>query len=721
MKTTMLFKSNAIRLTAFAVFTLSFAGCSQKSLYDPTPDPETPTTGEYFDFSTSKVLPLNIDYGIQDHRVIFEIYDKNPITVIDDYTFTKDETLAPLFAAYTNWNSTYQGSISLPAALDKVYLFTDGFGIPNAQEIAVTASGIVYKQSITPVGTTTATTRNGSFSFDYTHPAGSAANLYNVSSPLGKWNIWGELESQTTSTVVKGLTSRVQKIAPPTANNSAFAKGKQYSNLITQAETVLNPSTGQLEGGTELKVKFLWEFAGYHNVLGYYYYPKGEVLSEAQFKALPKYLVFPNVSWDETAAGNSRASLRPDYGCTPLVEGSSVTLKYYGADYNQPGTTIFPKDIEIGWLMMSDAFYTAHKEGITKGNINGYLESDAMGNKTHLTYITSSVTTGRPGSIYGSPNHLPYVFSNEEFNTNKVPGCITLYDEESKNIVIGFEDGDFRSYQDFLFYVEATPGVINPGWSLTAKTPEPTVVTSYAGALVFEDMWPLKGDYDLNDVVVNYYSKVTTDVNNNVIELADEFTVVNDGALFTNGFGYELGMSPEAIESITINRQGVTSSFKTDAKGLEENQNGKSVIMLLDNHKEAKGKKITVVVKVKSSAGIKLGTGVMYPPYNPFIVAESNMNKGKDRKEVHLPKTYRPTSLAGKLGQEDDASTSSVWYVSVAEPDGIQYPFALNIPFDSTYKKFVPSTEGRIISIDYPKFTDWVKSNGINNKNWYKK
>lgn len=718
MKTTLFFRSNALRLTAFAVLALVFAGCTQKSLYDPTPDPETPPSGEFFAFSTSKVLPLTINYGINDHRVIFEIYDKNPLTIEGDDIFIKDETLVPLFTGYTDWSSSYKGTISIPIAVDKVYLFTDGFGIPNVHEVAVTASGVVFNQTISATG---AATRTSNYTFDFIHPMGTAANPYNVTSPLGKWTATGQIEAQTTSTVVQGLTSRVQKIAPPTGNNSAFAKGKQFSNLVTYKETVFNAATGKVEGGTELKVKFLWEFAGYHNVLGYYYYPKGATLSDSEFKALPKYLIFPNVSWNETYAGNARASLRPDYDCIPLVEGSSVTLKYYGNHYNEPGTTVFPKDIEVGWFMMSDAFYTSDKGGFTKSNINGYLESDAMGNKTHLTYIGGGVTTGRPGSIYGSPNHLPYVYSNEEFNTNKVPGCITLYDEESKNIVIGFEDGDLRSYEDFLFYVEATPGVINPGWSLTAKIPEPTVTTTYAGALVFEDMWPSKGDYDLNDVVVNYHSNVTTDVNNNVIQLADEFTVVNDGALYTNGFGYELGLSPDAIESITINRAGVVSTFKTDAKGLEEGQNGRSVIMLLDDHKEAKGKKITVVVKIKSSAGVKLGTGVMYPPYNPFIVAESNVNKGKDRKEVHLPKTYKPTALAGKLGQEDDASTSSVWYVSVAEPNDIQYPFALNIPFDSTYKKFIPSTEGRIISIDYPGFTNWVKSNGLTNQNWYKK
>lgn len=717
MTTKLLPGKNAIRLAAFAAFVFSISGCMKKDLYDPAPETPAPTPDVYFDFSTSSELPLTINFGIQDHRVMFEIYDKNPLTIIDDYTFEKTKELEPLFAGYTDWNSAYSGTIKLPAALDKVYLYTDGFGIPGVHELTVTPAGISFVQNLSATGVST---RAASYTFDFNSPAGSNANLYHVSSPLGKWDATGSIQAQVNSNVIQGLTSRVQKIAAPTANNTTYAKGKKFTNLVTYKETVVNPNTGKTEGGTELKVKFLWEFAGYHNVLGYYYYPKGATLTDEAFRNLPKYLVFPNVSWNETYAGNTRANLRPDYGCIPLVEGSSVSVQYYGNDYNQTGTTAFPKDIEIGWFMMSDAFYTADKGTTTKSNINGYLESDAQGNKTHMTYIGSGTTTGRPGSIYGNPNHLPYVFSNEEFNTNKVPGCITLYDDVSKAIVIGFEDGDARTYQDFLFYVEAIPGVINPGWDLTEKIVESPVKSSYAGALAFEDYWPKKGDYDLNDVIINYHSDVITDANNNVIELVDTFTVVNDGAMYTNAFGYELGISPSAIESVTVDRKGVSSSFKTDAKGLELGQNGKSVIMLFDNHAQAMKKSIVVHTKIKSSAAIKLGTNVLYPPYNPFIVARSNENSRSGRKEVHLPKVYRPTDLAGSLGESDDVSTQTMWYISSPDKNGVQYPFALHIPFDAGFHHFISPTEGLTIETDYPAFLDWTKSNGVNYKTWYK-
>lgn len=715
MKTTMSFRNNATKLATVALV-VYLMGCTQKNLYNPDPTPSEPVSDEYFDFTTSSILPLVVNYGIKDHQVVFEVYDKNPLTIIDEYHFSK-ANIEPIISGYTNWNTYYNGTIKLPHVLDKVYIYTDGFGIPNVYEVPVTASGVSLNISIP---NTRSTTRATGYTFDFNYPAQTNQNPYNVSSPLGKWDATGKNEAQTTAPVIQGLTSRVQKIAPPTGNNSAFAKGKQYTNLITYKETVFNPTTGKVEGGTELKVKFLWEYAGYHNVLGYYYYPKGAALTEEAFKKLPKYIIFPNVSWNELYAGNMNASLRPDYGCIPLVEGSTVALKYFGNDYTQTGTTIFPKDIEIGWFMMSDAFYASDKGIITKSNINGYLESNPSGNKTHQTYIGGNYTTGRPNSIYGSSNHLPYVFSNEEFNTNNIPGCITLYDEASKTIVIGFEDGDLRSYEDMLFYVEATPGVINPGWNVTQPQVTTTVKSSYSGALGFEDLWPKKGDYDLNDVIINYHSDVSTDVNNNVTQIVDKFVVVNDGAYNTNGFGYELGVSSDAIESVTVDRKGLTSNFKTDAKGLELNQNGKSVIMLFNDHQAALNKEIVVTVKIKSGVAIKLGTSIMYPPYNPFIVAQSNINIDKGRKEVHLPKIYKPTNLAGSLGESDDASTDKIWYISIPDKSSIQYPFAVDIPFDSNYTKFIPVTETRPINEDYPAFADWVKSNGQNYKTWYK-
>lgn len=718
MKTSSILTKNAIRLVALATIVAGFSGCLTKDLYEPDPEPE-PEEHLFFDFASSTKLPLTIDYGIADHRVSFELYDQNPLITTEDDTFIKVTGLTPLFAAYTNWGSQYSGTIQLPNAVDKVYLYTDGFGVPNAHEIEVTSAGISFIQSL---ATSTPSTREVDYTFDFDYPLATAANPYAVSSPLGKWNAAGRIEAQVNSSVIQGLTTRVQQLAPPTGNNSIYAKGKQYTNLVTYKEIVTHPSTGLIEGGTEIKVKFLWEFAGYHNTLGYYYYPKGAIMTQEAFKRLPKYIVFPNVSWNEVYAGNARASLRPDYGATPLVEGSSVALMYYGSDHAQTGTTLFPKDVEVGWMMMSDAFYTYDKGSTTRSHINGHLESNALGNKTHLTYMGGNLMTGRPGSMYGTPNYLPYVFSNEEFNSNHVAGCITLYDEASNTVVIGFEDGDARSYQDFLFYVEATPGVINPGWDLTKKAVEPAMKSHFSGALAFEDYWPKKGDYDLNDVIVNYHSTVVTDADNHVIELIDTLKVVNDGAdaLYKNAFGYELGILPDAIESVTIDRKGAVSSFKVDAKGLELGQNGMAVVMLFDNHKLSLGKSIVVHTKIKSSAAIKLGSGVMYPPYNPFIIAQASNNSGIGRKEIHLPKTYRPTALAGGLGTGDDVSTPTIWYISKPDNKAIQYPFALHVPFDTNYRSFIFPTEGGIINDQYPAFTDWVKSNGSNYKTWYK-
>lgn len=45
-----------------------------------------------------------------------------------------------------------------------------------------------------------------------------------------------------------------------------------------------------------------------------------------------------------------------------------------------------------------------------------------------------------------------------------------------------------------------------------------------------------------------------------------------------------------------------------------------------------------------------------------------------------------------------------------------QYPFALNMPFMQTIS--IPA-EGTNIDVSYPKFRNWVESDGKNNKDWY--
>ncbi len=60
------------------------------------------------------------------------------------------------------------------------------------------------------------------------------------------------------------------------------------------------------------------------------------------------------------------------------------------------------------------------------------------------------------------------------------------------------------------------------------------------GTLAFEDLWPGKGDYDFNDLVIDYQFLITTNTSNYVESVQGTFIIRAIGASFENGFGFQL-------------------------------------------------------------------------------------------------------------------------------------------------------------------------------------
>src|SRR5690606_10531952 len=69
--------------------------------------------------------------------------------------------------------------------------------------------------------------------------------------------------------------------------------------------------------------------------------------------------------------------------------------------------------------------------------------------------------------------------------------------------------------------------------------------------LMFEDLWPGIGDYDFNDLVVDYRINRITDSKNEVVEAVIELNTRAIGAGFKNGFGIEFtGISPNKVQHV---------------------------------------------------------------------------------------------------------------------------------------------------------------------------
>lgn len=245
------------------------------------------------------------------------------------------------------------------------------------------------------------------------------------------------------------------------------------------------------------------------------------------------------------------------------------------------------------------------------------------------------------------------------------------------------------------------------------------------GTLAFEDLWPGKGDYDFNDMVIDYQFEIVGNVNNNVEQLIGTFTLKAFGASFENGFGFQLmgNLSPNDI--LSVNGYELTENFvNLNSNGVEAGQS-KPTFILFDNafaqmphpgmgigvnttpnapYVAPKTFVLTINFKPDEVAINDLNIG----NFNPFII----VNRVRSH-EVHLP-YYPPTDLAdlSLFGQWEDNSNPSTgrWYVTDKN-----HPWAINI-----YETFDYPIEKQDILGVHLKFAEWAMSGGVQFTDWYK-
>jgi len=235
------------------------------------------------------------------------------------------------------------------------------------------------------------------------------------------------------------------------------------------------------------------------------------------------------------------------------------------------------------------------------------------------------------------------------------------------------------------------------------------------GTYVFEDLWPYTGDYDFNDLVINYRYDYVMNCCGELVEMDCHFKIKAVGGSFKNGFGISLNRYANTVSSVsgTINTE---SYISYNADGTEANQS-KTVIIVFDNvfdvitHPGGMGinttKGNTYVDPVEIDVEIEMNSPMDITGFeiNPFLIV--NKDRGK---EIHLvgmlPTDLVNTNLFG-TGQDD--SNSGIYYKS---KDNL--PWALDIPFDFDY-----DIEKADITQTYLKFSEWVESNGTQYQDWY--
>lgn len=301
-----------------------------------------------------------------------------------------------------------------------------------------------------------------------------------------------------------------------------------------------------------------------------------------------------------------------------------------------------------------------------------------------------------------------YVYSMREHNNNK-GAQVARFVYEKKALVYTVEDEpvyklkkgkwdkqEKDDYNDFVFIVTADPQDAITDPEIPDLPTPPYYLTSTGapqeGTLLFEDLYPSQGDYDMNDFVVKYSLTETTSIlydpdakeekGDRYLEKVDcQFRPVWDGANYGHTFSFMLdGYKDVPTEIYTLEANNDKGALEVDvvSKTLE------FPFVVDDNNVVTQG---TVVKDGKWDWSV----------FNPFVTVQ---NSGY---EVHLSK-MKPSANAKKDGLDE-------WALQYATKGN--YPYAMNIPI----LDYQVVEETQPIDKFYPKYTEWVEGN--HNIDWY--
>lgn len=604
-----------------------------------------------FDFVTSKQARVEVKYDLP-HNTRVELYTANPLSVDEFKNYVKDETLRPVASGYTD----VEGCLSLPVRLaasdERIYAYSPSVGAPVLLSAPITGSKITLGASDAMTPRATPSTR-----------AIAATDVY-----WTKWNkqTFSYRPCEDWSWDEKGrpgyLLDKPMELDAETLNriDAAIPKGEKFELGLSQYSQI------EISEEANVSIYFISNSSARRNALGYFTYTGEEIPSQKEINE-SLTILFPNLSNEA------------------LAVGEGVMLKRYDIATNT-WSDRFPAGTKIGFVLLTDAW-----------NDNGSVDTQAQPLYSHKKYNSYTI----PGfSIMADRPHMAAFKAKEHFilSFEDLP-----HDQNPKSPNVG-------DFSDDVFVMTANPITALPDVP-TIDGDIPPFMRSYTdyGILAFEDNWPYKGDYDLNDVVVKYDSKlnISYDFDYNAIE--ETYTFLNNGGKYVNGFGIEYGFDLSALNlskcSIkTLDADG--NPVEIEVPGFDTDLTKATLMLFADAAKVPVGTQFQITLVFNQP---QFMIGFVLPPYNPFITVDDD---GGLRKEVHLV-DHTPTPKADPkfFNYGHDLSGKGRYYISDAS-----YTFAIDLTKAETYR--IP-IEGKNIKNSYPRFESWVASGGTTDKDWY--
>lgn len=624
---------------------------------------------EYFDFSTTKGIALNLNFGEIAANSLVSLYVNEP---------SGDAGEEAAFKIFTDAKGCFQGKASLPACTDSVWVSVAAFGFPEMTPAKVVNGQVTIDYTVAENAGRGTRAASGALQC---HEVNAAKRLFSIVKYKG-WNgedvaghgaidyTWnadifsnGKVDASVLVDIKKTLWgNRSEK--PAGLDNSALTRDTKHVNTsIAKAYKDADGTVKTVESA-QVFLTFLHERAHYRNVIGYYYYKTDE--APASPDAVDKYIIVPNASfkgdhpyadywnrWNVEYYANAPLSAYAENGAknlrTQLLFKDPVTGEMKKE---------FPAGYTIGYFIISDGFWVKDGYGRDLGHVNV---------------------------------NCPFMYSNNEWNDNQTKRFISLTVKNDGTVVYGIEDGDSdRSYDDVMFTIDADPNFAIQDPDRPSIEPEQGEIysteTTYR-TYAFEDIWPAGGDYDMNDVVVTHKRSITFgNTSNEITQIVDEFSPVQPAgsAAYTNAFAVAYSAKCSGIDYA-----GMTLEPETNSVIVSKNTNAD------------RGKVFTVT---RTFSGVSKKT--FAEEVNPYVIPKYADGAAK-RSEVHLPKH----SATSKCDASLSLTGNDAWYV---DADGL-FPFAISMPV----KHYAPANEGVRIDKYYSRFASWVTSKGEKDADWY--
>jgi LruC domain-containing protein len=673
-----------LSLVLFSIFSLFLHSCVDENV------PNNELTTNNFDFKTTKELKVSVSTLNSENKPVggafVQIYTQNPLTSEGLLKENSNDFL--VFKGISSNAGLLECQIAPQTSVDSLSVLVNHIGLPAFKQVKIDSKNL----NIVIGGATSTSSNkmraNSKTAADLPEPV-KVSDYY----VLGSWDNLGKPNylSNLPDKISNDFLSKV---------NASLPERKKLTETHPEYLSATDNGNIQLIADAEVWITFVHEGAGNINALGYYTH-KNDNPPASTNNINDKTIVFPNVSYRGSAGGALTSGIK-----VQLLYLDPTTKKY---------STIFPAGTTVAWFFVVNSF-----------------------NKT-----TTSIGSGQV--TYFSDARF-----NPEKNVDKRKHSVILKDTERKILLIGFEDlnheyGGDEDFNDGVFYSTVTPfNAVKTDNMQSITTMKDTdgdgvedridefpndatkafnnfsAYNNNVGTLAFEDLWPIKGDYDFNDLVVDYNFNQVTNADNKVVEINAELTVRAIGATLRNAFALQFNTTPANVKSVTGQRLS-GRVFALNANGTEQKQS-KAVVPIFDDpfillndtdssiitntYEGQFSEPKTLNVKIEFITPIALsdfGTA----PYNPFLVAG-----GIRGKEIHLP-SNEPTDLADKskfgTGDDDSYLAFKKYYMS-----DTNLPWAINIPVQFAYP-----LEKRDITRAYLKFNEWALSKGTQYMDWY--